>query len=649
MKKVTLKRLTLENWRAQNRTIEFSGRTVVRGANGAGKSTIFEAFLWLLTGADALDRTNYDLYDNTKKFTYENAIPAVVEGVFDVDGVEFIFKRSAKQKWIRPRGKSEYVKDKSDEYLYYIDGLAVNAKVYKGRIEELFADIDKLKLMLNVRYYQMLDWKARRKHFSDMVGIISDSELKGDYTSISELLEKYKSTDAVKEKLRQEINPLKKSNDSLESEIKGMESMLPDLDGVEEAEKEIAAKRERIWEIDKEIMGLGEANKPFVEKREKELAAIREKKQEISNAEKEWIDDQFSKCRDIKHQIADIDSENKKIQEKNASRQSQINSINQYIEAAEQQYKFLDEEVMRLRKENESIKSRMFDENQVCQSCGQPLPYDRISELKEAFYDKREKDHKACVEKGVRTRDNRDKQQEIINALKKSLDEIPPQKELLDKDSLLAELEEANENTIPFENSDIYKILSNQLHLMESQLTVVPEVNADDLIKEKMQLTVEINELSKIANKKSERERGEKTIADKEKESSKIGVELARLEGLFFNCVEREREWAAIVRDRANKYLHYCKVEMIELSKAGEMNDICSVTIDGVDVGVANTARQLVAGIDIAEAFQMNAGLNLPLFVDNAEQICDCNIPAVENQMILTYVDEKCPELTVIN
>lgn len=649
MKKVTLKRLTLENWRAQNRIIDFSDRTVIRGANGAGKSTVFESFLWLLTGADALDRTNYDLYDNTKEFTYENAIPAVVEGVFDVDGVEYVFKRSAKQKWIRPRGKSEYVKDKSDEYLYYIDGLAVSAKVYKDRIEELFADIDKLKLMLNVRYYQMLDWKARRKHFSDMVGIISDSELKGDYTSIAELLEKYKSTDAAKEKLRQEINPLKKSNDSLESEIKGMESMLPGLDGVEEAEKEIDAKQERISEIDKEIMGLGEANKPFVEKREKELAAIREKKQAIANAEKEWNDEQFSKCRNIQQQIADIDSENKKIQDENTRRLERISSINNQIDIANQQYIFLDEELVRLRKENKSIKSRVFDENQVCQSCGQPLPYDCISELKEAFYDKREKDHKSCVEKGVRTRDNRDKQQEIINNLKKSLDEMPPERELLDKDSLLAALDEANENAIPFENSDMFRILNNQLNLMESQLTVVPEVNADELVAEKKRLSVEITELSKIVLKKTERERGEKTIAEKEKEKSKTGVELARLEGLFDKCVEREREWAAIVRDRANKYLHYCKVEMIELSKAGEMTDICTVTIDGVDVGVANTARQLVAGIDIAEAFQMNAGLNLPLFVDNAEQICDCNIPAVENQMILTYVDEKCPELTVIN
>ena len=156
MKKVTLKRLTLENWRAQNRTIDFAERTVIRGANGAGKSTVFDAFLWLLTGVDAQNRTNYDLYDNTKEFTPENAVPAVTEGVFDIDGTEYVFKRSAMQKWTRKRGTNVYEKAKSDEYTYYIDGLAVSAKTYNERIAAIFADIEKLKLMLNVKVMIML-------------------------------------------------------------------------------------------------------------------------------------------------------------------------------------------------------------------------------------------------------------------------------------------------------------------------------------------------------------------------------------------------------------------------------------------------------------------------------------------------------------
>lgn len=647
MKKVTLKRLTLENWRAQNRTIDFSDKTIIRGANGAGKSTITDAFFWLLTGVDALDRTNYDLYDNTKEFTHDNAIPAVVEGTLDVDGVEYVFKRSAKQKWIRPRGKSEYVKDKSDEYTYYIDGLAVSAKVYKERIEGLLADTDMLKIMLNVRYYQTLDWKDLRKYFSELVGIIDDSELKGDYSSIQDLLEKHKTTDAVKDKLRQEINPLKKTNESIESEIKGMKSMLPDLDGVEEAERSMNKANARIAEIELEIMGLGEANKPFVEKRDKELTAIKAKKQEIADAEKEWNDGQFAKCRDIQKKMADIDAENDRIKGHNADLERQRRNYRSQIDMARQQYQFFSDERDKLAAEKDAAKAAEFDCNANCIHCGQPLPAEMLESLKRKFQEDRESRVKSIIKRGVRARDNRDTQHKLMEEAEKALAGIPDDAPLLSKESLLVELEEADSATVPFESSDLYGILTGQLTLMESQLTVVPEVNSDELIAEKKRIAGEVAELSAVIAKRADRERGEKTIAEKEKEKAKTGVELARLEGLFDKCVEREREWASIVRDRANKYLHHCKVEMTELSKAGELTDICTVTIDGVDVGVANTARQIVAGIDIAEAFQMNAGLNLPLFVDNAEQICDCNIPAVSNQLVLTYVDDKFSELSI--
>lgn len=647
MKNVSLKRLVLENWRAQNRTVDFSDKTIIRGTNGAGKSTITDAFFWLLTGVDTQNRTNYDLYDNTLDFTPENAIPAIVEGCIDVDGTEYTFKRCAKQKWYRPRGKSEYVKDKSDEYTYYIDGLAVSAKAYKDRVEALFGDTEKLKLMLNIRYYQLLDWKARRKHFSDMVGIITDDELKGDYSAIADLMAKYGNTESVKEMLRQKINPLKKAYDSFESEIKGMKAMLPSLEGIEEAKHKRDEIAKRIAEIESSILGLSEANKPLIEKREKQLADIRAKKQELADAEAEWSKEQFSKCKDIQQQIADVDATNAKITKENAQIENQRKSIQYQIEMAQHQAQFQLEELERLREENKAIKARVFDENQVCQSCGQPLPYDKITELKDAFYNKREADHKACVEKGVKTKESLERQNELIESLKKSLEELPQPKSLVSKDELLADLAFANENTIPFEESDMYGILNNQLKLMESQVIEIPKVDSEALLDEKKKLNDEMIELSPILAQENERERGEKRIEKTEAEQAETSVELAHLEGLFDKCVEREREWASIVRDRANKYLKYCKVEMTELSKGGELNDICSVTIDGVDVGVANTARQIVAGIDIAEAFQANAGLNLPVFIDNAEQICDCNIPDIKNQLILTYVDESYPTLNI--
>lgn len=650
MKKVTLKRLTLENWRAQNRTVDFAERTVVRGANGAGKSTVFDAFLWLLTGVDAQNRTNYDLYDNTKEFTPENAVPAVTEGVFDIDGTEYVFKRSAMQKWTRKRGTNVYEKAKSDEYTYYIDGLAVSAKIYNERIAAIFADIEKLKLMLNVRHYQMLDWKMLRKHFADMVGIITKDELRGDYSAIEPLLAKYEndptfSGDAlstVKEKLRQQINPLEKRMEEFDSKIKGMKEMMPNLDGVAEAKAAIEDKLKRIEDIDREIVGMGDANKPYIEKRNVELAAIAEKKRAIETTRREWDAKQNEPVAALRKRLIELQSENYKIGNANNAAKQRKASIERQIESAKQQYEYFDKERDHLKAEKEQAQGRVFDENQLCPTCGQSLPYERIAELKKQFYERRDKDVADIIERGKKVRAMRDEQTEIIANLEKELSEIKIES-LHDETSILADIESAKAMIQPFDDT----ALMTELKDMEDNLTVVPVLDTEALLQEKSTLNREIQELQAVVAKESRLESDNAKIAAKEAERTATGMELAKYGGLFNKCVEREREWASIVRDRANRYLHHCKVEMTEINKSGEINDICTVTIDGVDVGVANTARQIMAGIDIAKAFQTNAELDMPMFVDNAEQITDNNIPVISNQMILTYVDADYPELSI--
>lgn len=644
MKKVTLKRLVLDDWRAQNRAVDFTDKTVVRGFNGTGKSTLTNAFFWLLTGVDSLNRSNYDLYDNTKEFTHENALPAVVEGFFDIDGTEHTLMRSAKQKWYRPRGKSEYIKDKSDEYTYYVDGLAVSAKVYKETVESWFADIEKLKLMLNVRYYQMLDWKELRKHFADMVGVIAEEELKGDYSAIKTLLDTFGSTDKVKEKLRQEINPLKDSVERMESEIKGMREMLPTLDGVSEAEAQIENARHRIAEIDAEITGIGEANNPYKEKRKAELAAIEQKESEIQKALIEWQRTQNAPILEIKMRLEQLDKENAAISRQNNEQKNQRASLKRQMEAANQQYEYFKNERDRLYAEKEEAKNSIFDENQSCPNCGQPLPFDKVAELRTKFYNERDAKVASIIERGKKVAEMRDNQKALYESLEKQLAETPnEEKPLLSRETLIQELSDAESARLPFDDSR----MRAELEEMRNNLTVIPDIDVTELVEEKKRLNDEIRELQTVVARKAMREAGIRQIESKEERQSRTSVELARLEGLFDKCVEREREWASIVRDRANKYLKYCQVEMIEFNKGGELKDVCTVTIDGVDVGVTNTAKKIVAGIDIAEAFQQNAGVNLPIFIDDAVEICTVNIPKIDNQLILAYVDENYPELTI--
>lgn len=646
MKDVKLIDLTLENFKGFSASVSFKeDKTIIKGTNKTRKSTLANAWYWLTTLSDAKDRTNFELFDTTKDFNHENAIPVVVAGKLRIDGVERELKRTAKQKWTRPRGKEEYVKDKSDEYLYYIDGLAVSAKAYKDFIEQNFAPIDKLKLMLNIHYYEMLDWKVLRKHFAELVGEIDPKELKGDYKVIEDMLAKYGNVENVKEKLKQEINPLKRNLNNIEAEIKGMQNMLPDIEGVEEAEKESNDVLHRMHNIDLDMLGLSNANKPYIEKRNSELKAIAEKKAELERERADWEAERKKTEERYRKQFEDIEESNKLISVANGKIQQEEASNKRQIEATEQQVDFLRDELERLRKENADIKSRTFSEDLKCPTCGQQMPPEEVESARQKFYDKREQDHKACVERGLKTKESLARQEELLAELKAKTFE---QKPYVSAETLQTEYEEAMMKFAPFETSQIYGILTDQIEKMEAGLTIVPEVNSEELQKEKAGLNERLTGLQAIISRKSERKKGESKIALRESERDKIGAELARLEGLMFKCVEREREWASIVRDRANKNLKYAHVEMTEITKAGEIVDICTLSENKVSSAGTNTEAKMNIGVDVANAFQKQYGLNLPLFIDDADGIASYYMPEVDNQVVALYMDEDYRELTVL-
>ena len=418
MKDIRFKKVILNGFRGQTREVVFNdGLTKIAGSNGTGKTTVYVAVKWCLTGVDERNRTNYNLFDDTLDFTPENSTPAIVELYIEVDGVEYTLKRQATQKWVRKRGSAEYSKAPSDEYRFYIDGLELSATAYKDRIAEMFnMDVEKLKLCMDVLYYQLLDWKELRKHFADIVGEVKDSDMTGDYSDIMPYLEKYKSGEKAKEFLRQQINPLKQQVKDIDAVIKAQERLLPDLTPVAEAEKQIAEKEARIAEINKEILGLEEANKPYAEKRKAELEAIRKLAKQYHDKELEFEAVQRKKLLAIQDELDAAERHNENIEKQKQLNEQAIQRHNDAIKLCKEDIEDLTQEYNLLSKQNKEIKAREFTEA-VCPNCGQELPADKIAELRAKFYEDRDIQRAPIVERGKKVRARLDAQKARLESL----------------------------------------------------------------------------------------------------------------------------------------------------------------------------------------------------------------------------------------
>lgn len=649
MKEIKFNKVVLNGFRAMTGEVSFKdGITRIIGANGIGKTRVYSACKWCITGVDELNRTNYKLFDETADFTPENSTPISVELFVSVGGADYVLKRQAQQKWVRKRSEAVYSKASSDEYRFFIDGLELSATEYKSKMEEIFSiNIEKIKLCMDVLYYQMLDWKDLRNFFAEIAGEIKKEDFKSDYSDVMPYLEKYKSGEKAQKYLRQQVAPLKKQIEEIDADIRATERTMPDLAPVEEAQRQIDEKKSRIEEINKEILGLEEANKPFIEKRNAELAEIRKLSSEYNEKEKAYEAHEREFMATMEKELSNAKLHNAEIDSIIKRNEQAIAKHNSEIQLCKEDIADLSEERERLKAQNEEIKSRKFTDT-ICPNCGQGLPADRIAELHKKFYEDNEKLRAPIVERGQNVRARLDAKKLRLEALEKeevAITETPTPCDIAEIQSRIAK---AKAEAITFDQTHEAKEMLERIKEMDSNLTVIPEVNSSELQEESKRLVAEIEELSRITARKESYDKCKSDIADFEENKRSVGVELAKWEGLLDKLMAREREWADIVRDRANKYLEYSHVEMIEINKSGDIIDTCTLSMNKVDRSVTNHANKTIIGIDISNAICKRYDVSIPVFIDDFEHFTSEMDYAGDRQVITMTADKHYHELTIL-
>ena len=147
MKQVKLKSLSLTHFKGHKAiSIAFGDSTTISGDNRMGKSSIFDAFTWLLFGKDQFDRKDYEIFPivDSKRL---DRVDAEVVGTLSVDGTPITLKRVFRQQWVRPRGAAEEVY-KGNETLFFVNDVPKKAGEYKAVIDGII-DEGLFKLITN--------------------------------------------------------------------------------------------------------------------------------------------------------------------------------------------------------------------------------------------------------------------------------------------------------------------------------------------------------------------------------------------------------------------------------------------------------------------------------------------------------------------
>ena len=146
---------------------------VVLGRNSTGKSTLLDAYSWLLFGKDSRGSASFEvrpLVEGEPMHRGEHA----VEAEFVTDSGDLItLKRVLTEKWVRVRGKA-FQEYKGTETSYYVNGAPVKAADYNAAVSDLFGGEKNAQLLSDPLYFAgSMPWQERRRILLDLVGEVS--------------------------------------------------------------------------------------------------------------------------------------------------------------------------------------------------------------------------------------------------------------------------------------------------------------------------------------------------------------------------------------------------------------------------------------------------------------------------------------------
>ena len=137
---IKLKRLTLDNFKGIKRFVVDikDNDTKIFGANGTGKTTLFDSFLWLLFDKDSTGRKDFEIKTLTSEGKTLKDVEHVVEGVFEIDGTDVVLKKIHREKWVRKRGftNEEFT---GNETTYFWNDVPVKKDEYNSKIADVYS------------------------------------------------------------------------------------------------------------------------------------------------------------------------------------------------------------------------------------------------------------------------------------------------------------------------------------------------------------------------------------------------------------------------------------------------------------------------------------------------------------------------------
>lgn len=637
MKQIQLHTLTLHNWRGEKeRTTEFNiGNlpTYICGDNGLGKSRHFDAFCWLLFGKDCQDRKDFELRTHDADGKILHRCECSVEAAISIDGELHTLKREYKEQWVKPRGQVEEVfKGNITECTW--DGVPVKVNDYQKRVQEQIIDDTLFKMLTNPRYFtERMKWTAQRECLLQMAGTSTDEEIAATKPEFRQLLDtlKGKSLADFRKEIAAEKKRLKAQLAEVQPRIDQTQKMMPEAEDWAALEFTLQDDNKQIADIDDQIASSESRDKA----RTNERTLTQQKIYDLQAEQRTLVESYKQRAEKDAYQQ---NEERRNIEAKLKTAHSDRTNANIDYKHAEERIAYLEKEIKNLdtqldelRGEWREINASAYDGSNICPHCGQALPQHMIANAEEKF-----KKHKADLlamnqERGKSLASQRKGYAEELQQKHGEL--ATHEQNIKEKDNEIAVLYDnlnAHPNATPTEvvptdiaswnerQQEIEKLQAKVQHLDNDKDT---DTQVNELQSQRTALQLDADSLKARLAKREQIDKANKEIERLTDDGRKLAQQIADIEKREFIATEFSKKKIEDCEQRINGMFERVRFQLFDTTQDGNEFEVCIPLVDGTPYGVANTASQVNAGLDIIRTLCRFNNVCAPIFIDGAESV----------------------------
>lgn len=661
--KIELKNMQLQNYKCfPEKSVEFYFGTKISGKNRAGKSTLQDAYMDVLTGKLTSGTQPDSIRPHDKSGVEIDKVDIVRELHIEKDGKPIEIRKITKQKWRKPRRASEEVLD-GNETKYEVDGFSMNQKQFLAFMEQI-AKPDLLLMCSNPNPFLTTLRKSTadaRKLLENMSGFSVETfmEENPQYKQIAEITKGHSVEDTAK-KLKKQLSEQKKKVEVKNTEIKCEMNRTSDseideasllenqkawkerLESVESREKALENSVQFYHDLSAELVKLKSERDAY---REQANASIKNKQSDLTlkfvskGIEKQQVEQELDSAKfemtRIEKQIAYYEEELKKAQK-------------DYTDFSEQH--FGEAEIQKIEVEH-------FDENElICPTCGQEYPEEKEQEIRSKFEkekekriqeerDRNEKKLREIVQRGETSKRLLLEQKEEQSKCQTKIEELnqKAQEVQAESDALSVELEKIPAE-VDLSGVEEYQVLLRQIESKEEQFSQLDSGSEkrEEIRRMRNECMEELYKMdAQIRKSHADKEEKERRLTDLKNELREMAQVSADLERQIDLISEFSRLKNEALAQKVNPYFEAFDFKFLEYTQEGNPVETLKIVRNGTGYFEGlNYSDQILCNISLVVGLQKMNGLNLPVWVDNTESLNAVRIPEIEQQLILLEVSD---------